>query len=199
MTDLDNIIKTAGIIRSKRKTIALQIADDGQLIIKAPLKYPVKDIVSFIEKKEKWIKTHIDKVQQLNCELEQLQAFTEQDINNMADKALAVIPERVRFYAEKLGVKYGRITIRNQRTKWGSCSSKGNLNFNCLLMATPPEVLDSVIVHELCHRLHMNHSREFYDCLYRILPDYDKWNKWLRDNGGLLIKRMIAGMKNQED
>ncbi len=199
MTDLDNIIKTAGIIRSKRKTIALHITDDGQLIIKAPLKYPVKDIVSFIEKKEKWIKTHIDKVQQLNCELEQLQAFTEQDIDNMADMALAVIPERVKFYAEKLGVKYGKITIRNQRTKWGSCSSKGNLNFNCLLMAAPTEVLDSVIVHELCHRLHMNHSKEFYDCIYRVFPDYDKWNKWLRDNGGLLIKRMIAGMKNQED
>lgn len=66
-------------------------------------------------------------------------------------------------------------------------------------MAAPPEVLDSVIVHELCHRLHMNHSREFYDCLYRIFPDYDKWDKWLRDNGGLLIKRMIAGMKKQED
>ena len=199
MTDLDKIIETAGIIRSKRKTIALQIADDGHLIVRAPLQCPIRDVISFIEKNEKWIKTHIAEVQERSRELEKLPAFTSQDIDNMADKALAVIPERVSFYAEKLGVKYGRITIRNQKTKWGSCSSNGNLNFNCLLMAAPPEVLDSVIVHELCHRLHMNHSREFYDCLYRIFPDYDKWDKWLRDNGGLLIKRMIAGMKKQED
>lgn len=199
MPDLDNIIKTAGIIRSNRKTLALQIADDGHLIVRAPLKYPVKDIVSFIEKNEKWIKTHIEKVQQRNHELERLQPFTEQDIDNMADRALAVIPERVKFYAEKLGVVYGRITIRNQRTKWGSCTSKGNLNFNCLLMAAPPEVLDSVVVHELCHRLHMNHSRDFYSEIYRVFPDYDKWNKWLKDNGSLLIKRMTAGMRKQED
>ena len=199
MSDLDKIIKTAGIIRSKRKTLALQIADNGHLIVRAPLKYPVKDIVSFIEKNEKWIKTHIEKVQQRNHELEQLQPFTEQDIDNMADRALAVIPERVKFYAEKLGVGYGRITIRNQRTKWGSCTSKGNLNFNCLLMAAPPEVLDSVVVHELCHRLHMNHSSEFYSEIYRVFPDYDKWNKWLKDNGSLLIKRMTAGMRKQED
>lgn len=199
MADLDKIIETAGIIRSKRMTIALQIADDGHLIVRAPLQCPIRDVISFIEKNEKWIKTHIAEVQERSRELEKLPAFTSQDIDNMADKALAVIPERVSFYAEKLGVKYGRITIRNQKTKWGSCSSNGNLNFNCLLMAAPPEVLDSVIVHELCHRLHMNHSREFYDCLYRIFPDYDKWDKWLRDNGGLLIKRMIAGMKKQED
>ncbi len=199
MSDLDNIIKTAGIIRSKRKTLALQIADDGHLIVRAPMKYPVKDIISFIEKNEKWIETHIAEVQQRNRELEQLQPFTAQDIDNMADMALAVIPERVKFYAKKLGVAYGRITIRNQRTKWGSCTSKGNLNFNCLLMAAPSEVLDSVVIHELCHRIHMNHSKEFYDEIYRVFPDYDKWNKWLKDNGSLLINRMTAGMRKKED
>lgn len=66
------------------------------------------------------------------------------------------------------------------------------MNFNCLLMATPMEVVDSVVVHELCHRRHMNHSKEFYDEIYRVYPDYDKWNKCLKDNGGLLIKRMIS-------
>ena len=98
----------------------------------------------------------------------------------------------MKFYAEKIGVTYGRITIRNQKTRWGSCAANGNLNFNCLLMATPVEVIDSVVVHELCHRRHMNHSKEFYGEIYRVYPDYDKWNKWLKDNGGLLIKRMLA-------
>ena len=85
-----------------------------------------------------------------------------------------------------LGVTYGRITIRNQRSKWGSCSSKGNLNFNCLLMLTPPEVIDS----ELCHRKEMNHSERFYAEVLRIFPDYYKWNKWLKENGGAIIARM---------
>ena len=193
---MDNsLLKTDEIIRSRRKTLALQIADDGHLIVRANLRSSNKDIIAFIEKSEKWINTHTAKVQQRNRELEQTEPFTEQDIHDMAEKALAMIPERVKYYAEKLGVTYGRITIRNQRTKWGSCTSKGNLNFNCLLMAAPSEVLDSVVVHELCHRLYMNHSREFYAEVYRIFPDYDKWNKWLKDNGVFLIRRMTAGAK----
>jgi hypothetical protein len=197
MTGIEKNAKTTEIIRSKRKTLALQIADDGHLVVRAPMRCPNSDIASFIEKSEKWIQTHTAKVIQRNHELEQLEPFTEQDIRNMAQQAVEVIPKRVKFYAEKLGVTYGRITIRNQKTKWGSCTSKGNLNFNCLLMAAPSEVLDSVVVHELCHRLHMNHSKEFYTELYRIFPDYDKWNKWLKDNGGLLINRMTAAVKNQ--
>ena len=77
----------------------------------------------------------------------------------LADQAVKTIPERVRYYAPLIGVTYGKITIRNQRTRWGSCSSKGNLNFNCLLMLAPPEALDSVVVYELCHRKEMNHSK----------------------------------------
>ena len=180
------------MIRSRRKTVALQIAEDGHLIVRAPMRCPNTEIIAFIEKSEKWIQTNTAKVQQRNRELERLEPFSEQDIRDMADKAIGIIPERVKFYAEKLGVTYGRITVRNQRTKWGSCTSKGNLNFNCLLMSAPPEVLDSVVVHELCHRLHMNHSKEFYSAIYRVFPEYDKWNKWLKDNGGLLIRRMTA-------
>ena len=192
MSELKNTITNAEMIRSRRKTVALQIAEDGHLIVRAPMRCPNKEIIAFIEKSEKWIQTNTAKVQQRNRELERLEPFSEQDIRDMADKAIGIIPERVKFYAEKLGVTYGRITVRNQRTKWGSCTSKGNLNFNCLLMAAPPEVLDSVVVHELCHRLHMNHSKEFYSAIYRVFPEYDKWNKWLKDNGGLLIRRMTA-------
>lgn len=112
------------------------------------------------------------------------------EIEALADQALKVIPERVRYYAPLVGVTYGRITIRNQKTRWGSCSSKGNLNFNCLLMLTPPEVIDSVVVHELCHRKEMNHSKRFYEEVYRVYPEYDKWNKWLKENGNALISRL---------
>ena len=83
-------------------------------------------------------------------------------IKELADKARIFIPERVKYYAEVIGVDYGRITIRCQKTRWGSCSSKGNLNFNCLLMLMPSEVIDYVVVHELCHIKQMNHSKAFW-------------------------------------
>ena len=108
----------------------------------------------------------------------------------MADQAVKTIHERVRYYAPLIGVTYGRITIRNQRTRWGSCSSKGNLYFNCLLMLAPPEVLDSVVVHELCHRKEMNHSKQFYEEVRRVFPEYDKWNSWLKTYGPDLMRRM---------
>ena len=183
----------ADIIRSRRKTLALQIAEDGSLIVRSPMRCPEKEIALFIAKNRAWVEKHTEKAKQRAMELSGLEPFSSEDIRNMAEKAAEILPGRVSFYAEKLGVTYGRITVRCQKTKWGSCTAKGNLNFNCLLMAAPPEVLDSVVVHELCHRLHMNHSKEFYAAVYSAFPDYDRWNSWLRENGGRLIKGMLAG------
>ena len=118
--------------------------------------------------------------------------LTRQDIEELAREAVRVIPERVAYYAPKVGVTYGRITIRNQRSRWGSCSSKGNLNFNCLLMLAPREVLDSVIVHELCHRLEMNHSKRFYEHVLRVYPEYYRYHAWLKENGQALMRRMTG-------
>lgn len=188
MLDIKKIIENARIIYSQRETISMQLSDDGNFLVKAPVGCPKKDIEKFIERSENWIKRSLKRY----SELKDFQPFTLEEIQEMADKALEVIPQRVKFYAEKIGVTYGRITVRNQRIKWGSCGLNGNMNFNSLLMATPMEVVDSVVVHELCHRRYMDHSKEFYEEIYRVYPDYDKWDKWLKDNGGLLIKRMLA-------
>ena len=118
--------------------------------------------------------------------------LTRKDIEALAQEAVKVIPERVAYYAPRVGVTYGRITIRNQRSRWGSCSSKGNLNFNCLLMLAPREVLDSVVVHELCHRLEMNHSKKFYEHVLRVYPDYYRNHAWLKENGTQLMRRMTG-------
>ena len=109
--------------------------------------------------------------------------LSDEQIKALAKQAKKVIPDRVAYYARLVGVTYGRISIRNQKTRWGSCSAQGNLNFNCILMRAPIEVLDSVIVHELCHRKHMNHSAAFYAEVRRVYPEYDKWHKWLKKNG----------------
>jgi predicted metal-dependent hydrolase len=82
-----------------------------------------------------------------------------------------------------MGVEYGRITIRMQKSRWGSCSGKGNLNFNCLLMRTPDEIIDYVVVHELCHLKEMNHSPRFWAEVEKIFPDYKERRKWLKDHG----------------
>lgn len=100
------------------------------------------------------------------------------------------IPGRVKYYSDIMEVTYGKITIRNQKTRWGSCSGKGNLNFNCLLMLMPPEVIDYVVVHELCHRKEMNHSKAFWKEVEKILPNYKEAVGWLKKEGRGIIRRM---------
>lgn len=99
-------------------------------------------------------------------------------------KAGETIAVRAAYFAQKMGVSYGKITIREQKTRWGSCSSKGNLNFNWKLILMPREVLDYVVVHELAHRKEMNHSRAFYQVVESIMPDYKIWQNWLREHEG---------------
>ena len=177
------------LIRSKRKTISL-IVDEKGLTVRAPMRAGKAEIEDVIMQNMKWIETRLRKAEEMKEKLKEAEPLGEEELKALVDQAMKIIPERVRFYAPKIGVRYGRITIRKQRTKWGSCSNKGNLNFNCLLMLTPPEVIDSIVVHELCHLKEMNHSKKFYDEVLRVMPDYPKWQKWLKDNGGLIMMRM---------
>lgn len=181
------------LIRSRRKTLAAEIKD-GLLIVRAPLHTSAADINSFLEKHRSWIEAHLARSQSQQ-ETAAGHHLSMQEIRELGEKALDVIPKRVAYYAPLVGVTYGHITIRNQRTRWGSCSSKGNLNFNCLLMLTPPEVIDSVVVHELCHRKQPNHSARFYDEVLRVYPEYRKWEKWLKDNGGTLMAMMTGSIE----
>ena len=103
--------------------------------------------------------------------------------------ASEIFTRQVCFYADRMNVSYGRISIREQKTRWGSCSNAGNLNFNWRLIFAPPAVLDYVVVHELAHRKEMNHSAAFYAIVEQVLPDYRSSQKWLRENGHQLWLR----------
>lgn len=173
--------------RGRRKTISIQIDRKGKLIVKAPYPVPKDEIDKFILSKESWINKHMEKAAQIQASVIKL---TKEEIKYLADKALVVIPEKCQKYAPLLGVTYGRITIRNQRTRWGSCSSKGNLNFNCLLMLCPEPVIDYVVIHELCHRKEMNHSPAFYALVESIMPDYKVQIKWQKDNGPAIFAKL---------
>ena len=201
------------IIRSNRKSLGLEVNTDG-LIIRAPLQASDAEINMFILQHKDWIEKNLNRAEERQKTVDSIQPLSMDEIKDLANKALKVIPERVKYYAPKVGVNYGRITIRNQRSKWGSCSGKGNLNFkkplnkpyaaerrifcpsravpktgntysippfpelspepkssavsscrfnqsflNCLLMLAPPEVLDSVVVHELIHDTLFSYSQ----------------------------------------
>lgn len=177
------------VIRSNRKTVAIQVNSNLSVTVRAPRSASEKDIEEILKKKEAWISKHIEKTKETKerFEAEPTEKLTREKVIALAEEALKVIPERVEYFAKVIGVTYGKITIRNQKTRWGSCSSKGNLNFNCLLMLAPPEVLDYVVVHELCHRKQMNHSKAFWLEVEKVLPDYKEARKWLKEDGSQMI------------
>ena len=94
-----------------------------------------------------------------------------------------IVRERIEKYSPELNVAPAKIFIKNQKTRWGSCSTKGNINLNWLLVMTPLEIIDYVIVHELSHLKVMNHSQEFWTLVESILTDYKERRKWLKENG----------------
>ena len=177
---------TYRLIRSDRKTIALQITDGGEIVVRAPRRLPEKNVREFVESKRDWLQKHLA----ARSAQPALPPFTAGELHAMAERLIAVLPERLAHFAPLVGVTYGRVTVRNQHTRWGSCSSDGNLNFNCLLALVPEPVRDYVIVHELCHRKEMNHSPAFWAEVARVLPDYRTHREWLKKNGGQLIRRL---------
>lgn len=179
------------VIRSNRKTMAIQVNTDLTVTVRAPMRASGKEIERILREKESWIQKSIKKVRERKASYETkgIEPLSGADMKRLAEQAKAYIPERTAYYAKQAGVNYGRITIRSQKTRWGSCSSKGNLNFNCLLMLTPPEVIDYVVVHELCHRKEMNHSRAFWEEVAKILPEYQKQVRWLKSEGGNIMRR----------
>ena len=177
---------TVQVIRCRRKTVGIRITDEGEIIVRAPLHVSRAEIRSILEGKRDWIEKTLRKVRVK----EQAPKLSGTELKALAKQAKKEIPPRAAAWARMAGVTYGRIAIRSQRTRWGSCSAKGNLNFNCVLMLCPYEVLDYVIVHELCHRKELNHSPRFWAEVERLLPEYKKPLKWLKTEGQEIIARV---------
>lgn len=182
-------METVKIIRSRRKSIGLVLQADGSLLVRAPLGMGDRAVHQFVESKQAWItekRAQLERAQEkhggalLSDEaLAQLKAAAQKDFN-----------ARVSEWAPKVDVEVKRVGIRTQRTRWGSCSSEGNLSLNALLMLAPEAVRDYVIVHELCHRKEMNHSRRFWAEVAQILPNYKLQEAWLKENGHALLARL---------
>ena len=188
----EELVKIAGLsvllVRSSRKTLAVQIRADGTVIARAPLRMPKDRILCFLSEKASWIRMQQGKMQERENMRQQacihLDAAQEKELR---ERAKSVLAQRTAYFARQIGVTYGRITVRDQKTRWGSCSQTGNLNFNFRLILAPPEVLDYVVVHELCHRRQMNHSAQFWQEVAQVLPDYRERKAWLTENGWRLM------------
>ncbi len=176
------------IIRSARKTVVIQITKEGEIIARAPRFMSEREIIKFAEKHGDWIEKNLTRI--LKDKENAKPAFSDEELRELIRKAKTVIPEKVAYFAEIMGVSWGRISVRKQSTIWGSCSMNGNLSFNCLLMLMPEAVMDYVIVHELAHRLQMNHSATFWAEVEKVIPDYKTRRRWLKKEGGQYLNRL---------
>ncbi len=174
------------LIRSSRKTVAIQITPEGEVLLRCPRRMPVKEAEAFLESRQPWVEAHLAKL----AARPKLPKLTREEVQALAAEARTDLAQRTARLAPAVGTSYGRITIRSQHSRWGSCSARGNLNFNCLLMLCPEEVREYVVVHELCHRLELNHSPKFWAEVARVMPEYAVHRRWLKENGGSLIGRL---------
>ena len=180
---------TYEIIYSTRRTTALQVTPDGRVIVRAPKRCPRSFIEAFVRQKEDWVMRQLARFEKQRKEhpAPERPPLSDKDRARYISIARDIFTRKTAYYARIMGVSYGRIAIREQKTRWGSCSSKGNLNFNWRLILAPEEVLDYVVVHELAHRREMNHSKAFYAIVESVLPDYRQARRWLRDHGSSLF------------
>ena len=169
------------VIRSRRKSVGLEVKTDGNILARIPGYLTDGELEKFLEEHKGWI---LKKVKLLEERLKDMEPSRACPVRELLPEDIVKIKkrfsERVQYYSSLMGVTYERITIRNQKTRWGSCSAKGNLNFNYQLYYLPEELLDYVVVHELAHRKHMNHSAAFWEEVGRYYPDYKEARKRLK-------------------
>ena len=157
------------IKRSSRRTLSLQITREGQVVVHCPFSTTQEQIQMFVDEHRQWIGENLEQVKR---RLTKRPVMTSEQVWKAKSLARMTLSAKVRFWAAKMGVTYGTISIRQQATRWGSCSSRGNLNFNWTLILAPEPLQDYVVVHELAHIRHHDHSPAFYREVEAYLPDW---------------------------
>jgi predicted metal-dependent hydrolase len=175
------------LVRSRRRTLALEIKKDGGLLVRSPLKFSTESVHRFIEQKKSWI----ERKQKEAIEKNRLRLLVPKLSDDLVEyhKKLAEqkISERLGHYASRLGISYRRYRISSARSRWGSCARSGRLSFSWRLAMAPAPVLDYVIIHELIHILEHNHSGRFWEKVKQICPEYKRCKQWLKENDHLLV------------
>ena len=170
------------VIYSKRKSLAIIIKNNAEVHIRAP-QYKFFDsskIDEFVNSKKDWIVENVEKMKK-NIK-ERRPELSIKDKKQKKEEAKNIIFDRIAYYAEKYGFKYSKLRLSSAKTRWGSCSSNGTISINWNLIFAPTRITDYVIIHELCHTRHHNHSKRFWDEVEKYVPDYKTRLKWLKEN-----------------
>ncbi|MDY6323694.1 MAG: SprT family zinc-dependent metalloprotease [Catonella sp.] len=177
------------IVKQHRKSISIKIRNSSLIEVHAPFGIEDKDIDAFVEKHGDWINAKLAEMKEAESALNSIDVASKAEFDEKIELAKKIIPEKCAYYADMIGVDYGRITLKAQKTLFGSCSAAGNLNFNIALMFAPERVLDYVIIHELCHLKEMNHSVDFWHEVEKVMKDYKVERQWLNDNGAMIMRK----------
>lgn len=156
------------LIRSGRRTVSLEVTKECTVLVRAPQRMSKREIDAFVEKHRAWLEKQLTRRRSAPV----LPPPTPEETARMKEETRRLVEPRVAFYAAQMGVKPTGLRITAARTRYGSCSGKNSLCFSCWLGACPPEAVDLVVVHELCHIVHKNHGPQFYALLESVLPDW---------------------------
>ena len=176
------------LIRSNRKTLAIQITPEGEVLVRAPMHTPIKQIETFVLDKQGWIEEHCKMAQEgQRVRWEP----TAQEAEQLIAKAQELLPVLINKYAEQMGLWPTHVTITGARTRFGSCSGKNRICFSWRLMAYPLPAIEYVVVHELAHIQEKNHSANFYKLVAQYLPDYKEREAMLKKSP--VLKEVLKG------
>ncbi|MCH5321598.1 MAG: M48 family metallopeptidase [Eubacterium sp.] len=164
------------VYKSNRKTISLSVDDDLNAVVRAPYGVTDKKISEFVNKNKAWLERAIERKK---AQLEK-NNLSEDEINALIKTAKEIIPERVEYFSSLMNLYPTGVKITKAKKRFGSCNSKNSLCFSCFLMNYPIEAVDYVVVHELAHIRHHNHSKEFYNLIAHYMPDYKQREKLLK-------------------
>lgn len=177
VTDCAYTIRT----HKKAKSLKLTVYPDGRIAITVPTRIPkilrAPLAAEFVREREQWIRKALS--QSTGARV----VHSPEEIREYSKQALLLVQERLQHFNTIYGFTYSKIVIKNQRTRWGSCTRTGNLNFNYKIALLSPEIADYLVVHELCHRGQMNHSASFWKLVARTIPDFVERRKGLRKTG----------------
>ncbi len=171
-------MKEYRIVRSDRRTLAITVSKEGEVVVRAPRRVPFKDIEAFIRKHEGWIQKHLEK-----AEKNKMPPLSEGEIKALKKRAKELLPTLTAEWAARMGVEYGTVKITSAQKRFGSCNSLGNICYSYRLLQFPMQAIEYTVVHELAHRFEMNHSKRFYAIVSRYLPDYKKRHALLLGKG----------------
>ena len=157
------------LIRSKRKSVAIQVDENCNITVRAPLRISQKEIDKILLEKKSWLEKTIISQREKR---KQIKDYSEEDIKLLRKKAKEVIPQKVEYYARIMQVSPSSVKINSAKKRYGSCSGTNSLNFSLYLMDKDERFIDYVVVHELAHIKHHNHSKDFYKFIERFMPDY---------------------------